>query len=53
MKIILDNIKYKGYQFDRYELEIPDVEDLDDIPEEKITERIIDSLEHSIEHYRK
>ena len=48
MKCILEDINYKGVHFDSYECEIPNVKNLDDIPEEKLIGYITDSLEQTI-----
>lgn len=49
MKIILDNFNYKGHHFDRYEVEWPQVSNLDEVPEERVTEYITESLDKFIE----
>ena len=52
MKIILNNINYKERHFDRYEVDIPNVTDVNDVSEKKIMEEIINCLEISIKHYK-
>lgn len=47
--IIIDNFNYKGHHFERFECEMPNVKDIDEIPEEKITEYVIESLDRFIE----
>lgn len=49
MKIILDNFKYKGRHFDHYECELPQVANLEDVPEDRLTEYICESLNQFIE----
>lgn len=48
MKIILDNFNYKGKHFDRYECDLPQVTNVDELPEDKIIEYIIENLEEFI-----
>ena len=48
MRIILDDINYKGRHFKRLECELPNVKNLDEIPEGKLTEYICDSLDQII-----
>lgn len=52
MKIILDNINYKGHHFDRYEVDILNVTDIDEVSEERIMEEIVNCLEISIKHHK-
>ena len=52
MKIILNNINYKGHHFDRYEVDIPNVTDIDEVSEERIMEEIVNCLEISIKHHK-
>lgn len=49
MKIIIDDFNYKGVHFKQYECEMPGVKNLDEIPEERITEYICESLDKFIE----
>lgn len=49
MKIVLDNFNYKGQHFKHYVCEMPNVKNLDDVPEEKITEYVIECLNRFIE----
>jgi hypothetical protein len=49
MKIILDDIIYKGHHFKRYECELPNVKNIDDTNEERITEYVKESLDNFLE----
>ena len=49
MKIILDDFNYKGRHFDHYVCEMPQVKRLEDVPEERITEYICESLDQFLE----
>lgn len=49
MKIIIENFNWKGKHIDRYESEMPNVTDLDAIPEGKIEEYISEALDILIE----
>lgn len=44
MKIILENIEYKGRVVDHWEAELPQIKKIDDISGEKLIEYICDSL---------
>lgn len=48
MKIIVDDIYYKGQHIEHFEAELPNVKIFDEIPEGKLTEYIIESLEEFI-----
>lgn len=45
MKIILDDFNYKGEHFKRYECELPQVDNIKDIPEDKIVGYIMENLD--------
>lgn len=49
MKIILNDINYKGHHFKHVEIEWPNVKNLEDVPEEKAIEYICESLDRFIE----
>lgn len=49
MKVILEDFNYKGNHFDRWEAELQQVIDWEDIPEEKLIEYIADSLDAFLE----
>ena len=50
MKVILQDINYKGYHIGHYECELPNVKDIDDIPEGKLVEYVIESLDNYIKN---
>lgn len=45
MKVVLNDICYKGIHIDKYECDLPQITNLDEVPEEKITEYITESLD--------
>ena len=49
MKIIIDNFYYKGHHFDCYECDMPNVNNLDEVSEDKITEYVVESLNKFID----
>lgn len=48
MKIILDDFSYRGYYFERFDFEIPNVENLEDITEDLLYRHVIWELEDFI-----
>ena len=46
MKIILENIVYKGVFFDHWEAEFPQINDVEEIPGDKLMEYIQESLDN-------
>lgn len=48
MKITLSNFNYKGYRFDYYESELPQVDDVDEIFVERIMGYITENLDNII-----
>lgn len=45
MKIILDNFNYRGKHFSHYECDLPQLHDVDETNEERLTEYIKESLD--------
>lgn len=52
MRIILDNINYKGRHFNRFEAEFPQLNNLEDIPEGKLMEYICEGLDEYLEYVK-
>ena len=50
MKIILQNINYKGHHFENLEFEFSNIHNFEDIPEGKLMEYIEDMLDTLIKH---
>lgn len=48
MKIIIKDFDYKGVHIKKYESDIPQVKDLDEVPEGKIEEYIKENLDELI-----
>lgn len=45
MKIVLDDINYKGHHFEKVEVELHDVNDLEDVTEEEVVKGIVRFLD--------
>ena len=48
MKIVLEDFNYKGHHVKCSEHELPNVKDIDEIPEGKIEEYIMECLDDSL-----
>ena len=46
MKIMLEDIVYKGKHFDHWEAEFPQINNVEEIPGDKLMEYIEDSLDN-------
>ena len=49
MKIILDDFSYRGYYFEHFEFEIPNVENLEDVTEDLLFRHVVWDLEELID----
>lgn len=49
MKLILKDFNYKGKHLEHYECDLPNVMNIDEIPEGKLKEYVEDSLNNLIE----
>lgn len=49
MKITIENFNYKGHHFNYYEGEFPQVEDFDDLAQERIVDYVVEALDKIIE----
>ena len=49
LTIKIANFNYRGYHFESYECNLPNVTEIDDITEERITEYVKESLDRFIE----
>lgn len=45
MKVIVDDFNYRGQHFDHCEFDFPQLKDVDDLDEERITDYIKESLD--------
>lgn len=45
MKIIIQDFKFKGEHYDEFELDMPNVENIEGIPEDKIIPYVMEELE--------
>lgn len=41
MKVIIDDFKYKGKHYDKVEFDMPQLDSIEDIPEDKIVAYVI------------
>lgn len=46
MTIIIDDFNYKGKHYDRVEFDMPQLDNIEDVPEDKITAYVIEGLEN-------
>lgn len=44
MKIILRDVKYRGYYFEELDFEIPNVQDLEEVTYDMLTEYVVEDL---------
>lgn len=49
MKIILKDFNYKGKHFKELDLEMPNIKNVEDIPEDKIVDYVKESLNNFLE----
>ena len=45
LTITIDNFNYRGYHFESYKCKMPNVTEIDDIAEERIIEKVKESLD--------
>lgn len=48
MKIILDDVCYQGYYFERLDFELPNVKNLEDVTIDMLVEYLFDDLDNYI-----
>lgn len=46
MKVIIDDFNYKGKHYDEVVFEMPQLDNIEDIPEDKIVGYVIEGLEN-------
>lgn len=49
MKLILTDFNYKGHGFKHFEIEWPNIKNLEDVPVEKAVEYVCESLDQFVE----
>ena len=51
MKIILRDINYRGYHFEELDFEIPNVQNLEDVTKDMLTEYVVEDLDWYIDFH--
>lgn len=51
MKIILRDIKYRGYYFEELDFELPNIKNLEDVTNDMLAEYVIDDLNQYIDFH--